>query len=64
MQKIIIQLTEAQYDALQSLPLIAGEDRSKMIRRLLESECAKHEIIFPQDMPTPSRKRKITGEQS
>lgn len=64
MQKIIIQLTDEQYDALVKIPTSADGDRSKMIRRLIKDECKRHSITFLDNMPAPSRKRKITGEQS
>jgi hypothetical protein len=57
MKKIIITYTDEQGEAEDRLLSLTKEDRSKMIRRLIAQECAKHNITFPDNMPRPSRKR-------
>lgn len=63
----IIKLTPEQAEALSALLALTGDEFSSLIRTLIGIECARHGIIFQQNMPTKAdnvRKRYTQEKQS
>ena len=58
MRLVTFKQTTDQDEALKSLTKKTGEGITQIIRRLLIEECAKNGLLYPDDMPKPSRKRK------
>lgn len=62
-EKVNFAYTDSQLKSEAALLAITGEDRSKMIRRLVKEECEKHGVVWVDDMPKPSRKRKVIAAE-